>query len=128
RFPHPRYLRSMLSRSAMRKKCAIVLIMVSAAALARGQTLESRLLPLIQEHEGDVAVAVKHLTAGEAYRYRADVPQPTASLIKFPVMIEAYRQSIEQGLDLSQPVVLKDSDKVPGSGILTPHFSDGASF
>jgi beta-lactamase class A len=53
---------------------------------------------------------------------------PTASLIKFPVMIEAYRQAAEKALDLDHPVTLKASDKVPGSGILTTHFSDGACF
>ena len=85
-------------------------------------------MPHIEAHKGKVAVAVKHLTTGETYTYRADVPMPTASLIKFPVMIEAYRQAKEDGLDLSSMVVLKEEDKVPGSGILTTHFSPGATF
>jgi beta-lactamase class A len=91
-------------------------------------TLESRLLPLIEAHEGKVAVAVKDLKTGETYLYHADEPMPTASLIKFPVMIEAYRQAAEKEVDLDAKVTLRDSDKVPGSGILTDHFSDGASF
>ena len=53
---------------------------------------------------------------------------PTASLIKFPVMVEAYRQAEEDGLDLAEMVTLHDDDKVPGSGILTVHFSEGATF
>jgi beta-lactamase class A len=44
---------------------------------------------------------------------------PTASLIKFPVMIEAYRQDAEGKIDLETMVTLKKSDQVPGSGILT---------
>jgi D-alanyl-D-alanine carboxypeptidase (penicillin-binding protein 5/6) len=40
-------------------------------------------------------------------------------------MVTAYRQSDAGLLDLAQPVVLNDADKVPGSGILTDHFSDG---
>ena len=52
---------------------------------------------------------------------------PTASLIKFPVMIDAYLQSEEGNVDLSQLIELKATDKVPGSGILTEHFSEGAS-
>ena len=52
----------------------------------------------------------------------------TASLIKFPVMIEAYRQAAAKQIDLDAVIVLKKEDKVPGSGVLTQHFSDGATF
>jgi beta-lactamase class A len=90
--------------------------------------LESRLMPLIKAHDGKVAVAVKNLSSGESFSYHADEPMTTASLIKFPVMIETYRQAAEKAVDLDARVTLKDADKVPGSGILTHHFSDGASF
>eukprot|EP00913_Durusdinium_trenchii_P028449 g26677.t1 len=50
---------------------------------------------------------------------------PTASLIKFPVMVETYRRAEAGKLDLSRMLTLKDDDKVPGSGILTKHFSGG---
>ena len=43
-------------------------------------------------------------------------------------MIEAYRQAAEKKVDLDKTVTLKKADKVPGSGILTNHFSDGATF
>src|SRR5262245_5918264 len=94
----------------------------------RAETLEERLKPLIAAHEGQVAVAVKHLATGQALAHRADEPMPTASLIKFAVMIEAYRQAGTGQVDLTKPVVLHDEDKVPGSGILTSHFSAGAAF
>ncbi len=90
--------------------------------------LETRLMPLIQAHQGKVAVAVKNLKTGESFRYHADEPMTTASLIKFPIMIEAYRQAAEKKVDLNAPVTLTKADKVPGSGILTEHFSDGATF
>lgn len=90
--------------------------------------LEARLSPLIQAHQGKVTVAVKNLDTGESFAVLPDEPMPTASLIKVSVMIEAYRQAAEQSLDLNAPVTLKDADKVPGSGILTEHFSGGASF
>lgn len=92
------------------------------------ETLERQLKPLIDAHQGQVAVAVKHLEKGEAFAYRADEPMPTASLIKFPVMIEVYRQAGLGQIDLARQVVLRDGDKVPGSGILTAHFSGGAAF
>jgi beta-lactamase class A len=53
---------------------------------------------------------------------------PTASLIKLPVLVEAYCQAAEGKVALTAPVTLRGEDKVPGSGILTPHFSDGATF
>jgi len=98
--------------------------------MARGDepSLEARLRPLIQAHKGQVAVAVKNLDTGETLLFHEDVPMPTASLIKFPVMIEAYRQAAEKKVDLQDPITLKASDKVPGSGILTSHFSAGATF
>jgi beta-lactamase class A len=112
----------------------VALLLASAAAVAgsdspqAGSSLESRIAPLIRAHKGTVAVAVKNLRTGETFRYRADAVMPTASLIKFPVMIEAYRQAHLGELDLDARVTLRDSDKVPGSGILTSHFSEGASF
>ena len=86
------------------------------------QTLQS----LIKEHRGDVAVVVKDLASGETFSHRAHETMPTASLIKLPVMIEAYRQASLGTIRLDQMLTLKEDDKVPGSGILTNHFSSGA--
>jgi beta-lactamase class A len=91
-------------------------------------SLEARLRPLIDAHKGKVAIAVKHLDTGESFQYHADDVMPTASLIKFPVMIEAYRQAQAGEVDLNKMVTLRKDDKVPGSGVLTNHFSDGATF
>lgn len=89
------------------------------------QALAEKLQPLIDAHEGEVAVFVKDLTTGATFRHQADKPMPTASLIKFPLMIATY-QAIEEGeLDLDKRVTLKEEDKVPGSGILTEHFEGG---
>ena len=93
-----------------------------------GPTLESRLMPLIRAHQGKVAIAVKPLGSGESFRYHADEVMPTASLIKFPVMIEAYRQAADKKIDLDSFITLKKQDKVGGSGVLNYHFSDGATF
>ena len=113
-------------------RIAVLVTMVGLGAgsfpVKAEETLESRLSPLIQAHKGKVAVAVKNLETGESFAYHADQPMVTASLIKFPVMIEAYRQAAEKKVDLDKPITLKKGDKVPGSGILTAHFSDGATF
>jgi D-alanyl-D-alanine carboxypeptidase (penicillin-binding protein 5/6) len=88
-------------------------------------SLSDSVLPLIQQHEGQVAVAIKHLATGERFDHQSDKPMPTASLIKLPIMMEAYRQAGEGLLDLQQRITLADADKVEGSGILTRHFSAG---
>lgn len=90
--------------------------------------LASKLTALAEAHKGKVAIALKHLKTGESFALNADVPMPTASLIKFPVMIEAYRQAAEGKVDLDAPVTLRKKDMVPGSGVLTYHFSEGATF
>ena len=103
------------------------LLILSPATAAEGDSLDTKLLPIIRAHQGQVAVAVKHLKSGVAFEYRGTVPMPTASLIKLPVMIEAYRQAHEGKLNLQKMIALKADDKVPGSGILATHFSPGMS-
>lgn len=112
---------------ARRLICFLFIAFAAGPAFAQSK-LESRLKPLIDAHEGQVAVAVKHLETGETFIHRDAEPMPTASLIKFPVMVEAYRQSAEGKVDLAKMVTLTKEDKVQGSGILTTHFSAGATF
>ena len=102
--------------------------LLGANPVRGADTLADRLKPLIEAHQGKVAVAVKNLKTGESFSHYADEPMTTASLIKFPIMVETYRQGAEKKVDLDAPVTLTKADKVPGSGILTDHFSDGATF
>jgi beta-lactamase class A len=104
---------------------AVVALCASPASAA---DLEERIAPLMKEHKGKVSVAVKNLKTGESFYLSADDAMPTASLIKLPVMVEAYWQAKEEKVKLDTTVTLKKDDKVPGSGILTNHFSDGATF
>lgn len=110
---------------------AVVILLISIIAdvinAADLQQLEAKLKPLLSAYQGQVSLAMKHIELGERFDFRATEPMPTASLIKLPVMIEAYRQAHEGKLDLNQLVTLREEDKVPGSGILTPHFSAGMS-
>ena len=102
--------------------CLLVASPVSAA------DLEERIAPLVKDHKGKVAVAVKHLKTGESFYLNADTAMPTASLIKLPVMVETYWQAGEEKVKFDTKLTLKKEDKVPGSGVLTAHFSDGATF
>ncbi|HUY88745.1 MAG TPA: serine hydrolase [Pirellulales bacterium] len=111
--------------------CVLGLLGLPAAgvrAADEASPLADRLLPLIKAHRGRVGAAVKNLKTGESFAYQADEPMPTASLIKFPVLVELYRQVDAGQVDLGKMLVLNESDKAPGSGILTTQFSAGASF
>lgn len=107
---------------------ALLFVSLLAADPAVENGLSARLAPLARDHEGKVAVAVKNLETGASYFHNADEVMPTASLIKIAVLIELYRQAQEGRLKLTDRVTLRGADKVPGSGILTEHFSDGAEF
>lgn len=110
--------------------CLMTIAMTIATCVpAAGQTadgLSSTLLPLIRSHQGDVGVCVLDLTSGTRFNHRESEVMPTASLIKFPVMVETYRQIAAGTLDESMMLTLQAAGKVPGSGVLTKHFSDGA--
>lgn len=106
---------------------ALVVVALCAAPVGAAD-LESRIAPLVKDHKGKVAIAVKHLKTGETYYLNADDPMPTASLIKLSVMVEAYWQAKEEKVKFDTKLTLKKEDKVGGSGILTQHFSDGATF
>lgn len=107
---------------------ALVFAHVLPISAAEPSSLEAQIVPIAKAHKGKVAVAVKDLQSGEEFYLNADEPMPTASLIKLAIMVEAYKQADEKKLDLSKMVTLTKDDKVPGSGILTSHFSDGATF
>ena len=63
--------------------------------------------PLIKGYQGDVAVAVYHFESDTHWSVRGDVVMPTASLIKLPVMIEAYRQVAAGKVKLDQRIEVK---------------------
>lgn len=91
-------------------------------------SLESKIKPIADAHQGKVAVMVQNLATGESYALNADEVMQTASLIKVAVMVEAYRQADDRKVDLAKTLTLTKEDKVPGAGVLTSHFSDGTTF
>jgi beta-lactamase class A len=84
---------------------------------------------LVAAHKGKVAIAWKTLRpAPGSFALNADDVMPTASLIKIAVMAEAYFQAKEGKVKLDDVLTLTKDEMVPGSGILTDHFSPGARF
>jgi len=67
---------------------------------------------------GEVYFAAENLSTGAVLQYRADELVQTASVIKVPVMLEAFLQVEEGKLDFATPLTLYEGLKVPGAGIL----------
>jgi len=68
--------------------------------------------------DGKLGISVKHLGTREAASLNGDDLFPTASVFKVPVIVELYRR-VEAGiLSLEDKIMLREGDKVPGSGIL----------
>lgn len=105
---------------------ALLICSVASTATPAADDLETRLRPMIEAHDGEVAIVIRNLDTGEQFAWREAVVQPTASLIKLPVLVTAYRYAEAGRLDLQTLLEVQEADKVPGSGILTPHFSAGA--
>ncbi|MFN9638718.1 MAG: serine hydrolase [Pirellula sp.] len=117
----------LLAHQIPRSKYCLSLFFLALLILRSGvrADLANELKPVIEAHAGSVAVAIKNLETGETYLHNETEVMPTASLIKFPVLIELYRQAELKNVQLDSMVTLHESDKVPGSGILTDHFQSG---
>lgn len=68
--------------------------------------------------DGRLGAAILHLGTGEEASLNGDELFPTASVFKVPVIVELYRQ-VEAGVvSLHDRFILREGDKVPGSGVL----------
>lgn len=77
--------------------------------------------------KGVVGVAIKDLTTGEFFSMNGNVSFNPASVIKIPVMVEAYHQVSLGKISLEDRLVLKDKYKLTGSGSLQ-YFRTGNEF
>lgn len=103
----------------MKTRFALTIALVCAAcSSAFAGDLKSDLDQLISKHQGKVALFAKNLKTGETVAINADEPVTTASVIKLPVMIEAFYQSKAGKLDFTKKLNLTKDEQVPGSGIL----------
>lgn len=115
-----------LSLRAMRLFILLVLFAVSIPynALAQEQP-KSHLTRLVESElsrfPAKAGVYVRHLGTGEECMVRGDEHFNSASVIKIPVMILAYRLAEQKKLDLDARIEIKPSDFRGGSGIFRFH-------
>src|SRR6202047_1708627 len=96
-----------------------------AAALVCAQTpqtpltrLQSNIERITKSINADWGIYIKCLETGEEVAIDADRQMDTMSVIKIPLMVEAFRQ-IEAGkFSLADKITLQESDKRPGTGII----------
>ena len=67
---------------------------------------------------GVIGVSVKNLDTGEYAEVNGDMLFPTASVFKVPVIVEFFRQIGNNRIKIEDQTLLREKDKVPGSGIL----------
>ena len=67
---------------------------------------------------GDTGVYIKNLVTGETWQRGEDVPVVAASVIKIPVMIEAFRAAQAGELSLNEMHALRDEERMPSCGTL----------
>jgi len=81
-------------------------------------TLLERIREAAEGFEGVLGVSVKHLGTGESASLNGDEPFPTASVFKVPVIVALYGMVDAGTASLDEKTVLREGNKVPGSGIL----------
>jgi beta-lactamase class A len=88
----------------------------------RGASGLQRLLDAeIARFPGKAGVWVKHLTTGEEASVRGDETFNSASVIKIPVMVLAFRMADQRRLSLAERVTIRAEDVRGGSGIFRYH-------
>ena len=101
------------------KRFRIIAIVLVIVWPARGSDLEEKVAELAASHHGNVALYAKNLTTGESVSVDAMRPVQTASVIKLPLMLQAFEQVKAGKLKLTDPLVFTKDNQVEGSGILT---------
>jgi beta-lactamase class A len=96
-----------------------LLIMVLLSSFAWSSELHRELEMLAARHRGKVALYAHNLKTGASVGIDADRPVKTASVIKLPIMVEAFAEVGAGKRSLNDKIVLRQQDKVPGSGVLT---------
>jgi beta-lactamase class A len=80
--------------------------------------LKANIERITRSVNADWGIYIKCLETGDEIAIDADKQMDTMSVIKIPLMVEAFRQIGEGKFALSDRITLKDSDKQPGTGII----------
>lgn len=82
------------------------------------------LFRMLREAPGKIGFYYKNLTTGEVWEHNPALPLMAASVIKIPVLTEAFFRMQEGTLDKNETVRVKAEDKLPSCGALN-YLHDG---
>lgn len=95
------------------------MLAVVLAQFVMAADLHKELAALAAQHKGKVALFAKDLKTGDTVSLDADTPVPTASVIKLPIMVEAFYEVKAGKHKLDERLKLTKENQVEGSGVLT---------
>ncbi|WP_051541858.1 serine hydrolase [Clostridium lundense] len=72
----------------------------------------------IDGFKGTCGVIIKNENTGDCLQYNEDVVFPAASIIKLSILLELFKKVDNGDINLQERVVLKESEKVDGFGVL----------
>jgi beta-lactamase class A len=96
-----------------------VVLLLAAAPTAWSADLQKDLDSMAARHAGKVALFAKNLKTGATVAINADEPVQTASVIKLPIMIEAFYEAKAGKVHLEERLKVTKDNQVAGSGVLT---------
>ncbi len=82
------------------------------------------LLPRMTALPGEISVYGKDLKTDEKWAYQADISLVAASVIKLPILVEAFRQARDGLVSMDESVSIRPEQKMPSCGALT-YLHDG---
>ncbi|MGH9721377.1 MAG: DUF6454 family protein [Bryobacteraceae bacterium] len=101
--------------------------LVDAKPPAARQQMETRIRSAIAETPATVSVHAKNLDTGQTFDLRGDERVRTASTIKLPIMAGVFAAVAQGRAGWNDPLVLRQEDKVTGTGVLR-EFASGLRF
>jgi beta-lactamase class A len=100
------------------RKLYLLSCILLVATAARASDLQKKLDEMTASYHGKVALYAKNLTTGESVSLDPNQPVQTASVIKLPLMLQAFEQVKAGKLHLEDPLILTKDNQVQGSGVL----------
>lgn len=79
---------------------------------------------LLQSLPGEIGFSYFCPATGDQYAMQEELPLVAASVIKLPIMVEAFRQRESGQVDWQEEIVIRPEDKLPSCGALT-YLHDG---
>src|SRR5262245_27006056 len=92
-------------------------LLCTATTAAQSQSLEQTIRARVESLSEHGTFYPKQLSTGKEVAVRADEPMNTASVIKIPVMILAFRDAEAGRLNLDERYVVRPEDVRRGTGI-----------